>query len=156
MAKRVVFFGDSICVGQHVSVHKTWVSRMSRAIHDGLDTTVGDEELIVINASINGNTTRMALERMPFDAQQFGMDFMYTQFGLNDCNWWGTDKIVPRNTPAAYEANLKEIIERGRGAGAKKVAIGTNHGTTRFKPTHDGITLTYEDSRKNYNDIMPR
>jgi acyl-CoA thioesterase I len=156
MAVRIVFFGDSICVGQNVSVHKIWVSLMSQAIHSALDEYVlpTGQELIVSNPSINGNTTRMALERMPFDVQQGGADFVYTQFGLNDCNYWMTDKVVARVTAQSYEGNLKEIIARARGAGAKKVAIGTNHGTTRFAPTHAGIDITYEDSRKQYNDIV--
>jgi acyl-CoA thioesterase I len=156
MACRIVFFGDSICVGQNVSIHKIWVSKMAHAIHDALDSFVlpTGEELIVSNPSINGNTTRMALERMPFDVQQGGASFVYTQFGLNDCNYWLTDKVVPRVTASSYEGNLKEIVERARGAGAKKVAIGTNHGTTRFAPTHSHVSITYEDSRRAYNDIV--
>jgi acyl-CoA thioesterase I len=156
MAVRIVFFGDSICVGQNVSIHKIWVSLMSQAVHSALDGVVlpRGEELIVSNPSINGNTTRMALERMPFDVQQVGADFVYTQFGLNDCNYWMTDKVVARVTAHSFEGNLKEIIARARGAGAKKVAIGTNHGTTRFAPTHGAINITYEESRRQYNEII--
>jgi acyl-CoA thioesterase I len=158
MAIRIVFFGDSICVGQNVSIDKIWVNQMSVAIGSALSGYAAsvEQELIVANPSINGNTTRMALERMPFDVQQSGATFVYTQFGLNDCNYWATDNKLPRVSLAAYEANLREIVARARASGAGKVAIGTNHATIRSTPAFEGADFTYEDSRRAYNEAVRR
>lgn len=158
MVKRIVFFGDSICVGQHISDNHTWVTKTAHALHDGLDEILGEDELSVYNVSVNGNTTRMALERIQQDLQQFGADCFYTQFGLNDCNYWMTDRGLPRVSPMAFEANLKEIIERARRSEAKIVAIGTNHGTSKLLADNSKEQflkgISYEESRKKYNDII--
>jgi acyl-CoA thioesterase I len=113
---RVVFFGDSICVGQGVSLFKGWVTKIASGL-DLLSQEIG-REIVVVNASVNGNTTRQALERMPYEVQSHGVDILLTQFGLNDCNLWLTDGGLPRVSADAFAANLKEIIARGRRFGA--------------------------------------
>ena len=118
---RVIFFGDSVCVGQGVSLYHGWVTRTAQLL-DELSQAAG-REVIVINASINGNTTRQALERMPYDVQSHGADVMIVQFGLNDCNHWLTDHGLPRVSTDAYAANLKEIVRRGRRFGAHTVFL---------------------------------
>jgi len=82
---RIFFFGDSICFGQGVSPHFTWVTRLSRALDERLSSRA---DVLTQNPSVNGNTTRMALERMPYDVQSHAPDVLYIQFGLNDCNGW--------------------------------------------------------------------
>lgn len=149
---RVTFFGDSICVGQGVSIHSGWVTRIA-AMLDEMVAEAG-REIVVTNASVNGNTTRQALERMPYDVQSQGVDILIIQFGMNDCNYWQTDKGVPRVSPDAFKANLHEIINRGRTFGAKHIFLHTNHPTTRSKIKFPYSDITYEESNKKYNSII--
>lgn len=149
---RVVFFGDSICFGQGVSIHDGWVTRLSAFI-ESLAGKSG-RGAVVVNASVNGSTTRQALERMPYDVQSHGVDVLLVQFGLNDCNHWQTDKGVPRVSPRAFSANLHEIIDRGARFGARRVLLNTNHPTTRNSDLMAGGEITYEQSNRFYNAIV--
>lgn len=65
----------------------------------------------------------MALERMPFDVQTHKVDILVITFGMNDCNYWKTDQGLPRVSPDAFEANMKEIIMRGFRFGSRTVII---------------------------------
>jgi lysophospholipase L1-like esterase len=149
---RVVFFGDSICVGQGVSLYQGWVTRTARLL-DELGERSGCE-IIVINASVNGNTTRQALERMPYDVQSHGVDVLVVQFGLNDCNHWLTDRGVPRVSPEAFGANLQEIVRRGRLFGARTVFLNNNHPTSRNREPIPHTSATYEQFNRSYNAIV--
>jgi acyl-CoA thioesterase-1 len=147
------FFGDSIFFGQGVSPHKTWVTRLSQRVSDAC---AGACELVVQNPSANGNTTRMALERMAYDVQAHRPDVLVVQFGMNDCNVWQTDPGRPRVSPAAFAANLSEIIERGRKFGSREVILGVNHSTTRVQCKLPNVDYTYDEANRNYNTIIRR
>ena len=149
---RVVFFGDSICFGQGVSIHDGWVTRLSAFI-ESLAGKSG-RDAVVVNASVNGSTTRQALERMPYDVQSHGVDVLLVQFGLNDCNHWQTDNGVPRVSPRAFSANLHEIIDRGVRFGARRILLNTNHPTTRDTDVMAGGEMTYEQNNRFYNTIV--
>lgn len=146
---RIFFFGDSICFGQGVSPHATWVVRIARALHERFGN---DVDISVQNPSVNGNTTRMALERMPYDVQSHAPHILFVQFGMNDCNVWQTDGGHPRVSPAAFDANLSEIVARGRTFGAQEVILGTNHPTTRFDPMPN-VGHSYDAANRAYNDL---
>jgi acyl-CoA thioesterase I len=149
---RIVFFGDSICVGQGVSIYQGWVTRVAKMLDE---TWAGNGvEIIVVNASINGNTTRQALERMPYDVQSHGTDVLIVQFGLNDCNHWQTDGGVPRVSRDAFAANLLEIVERGERFGASAVLLNNNHPTNRDQALMAHADKTYEQSNREYNEIV--
>lgn len=149
---RVTFFGDSICVGQGVSIYRGWVTRIARDL-DELSQMIGRETLVT-NASVNGRTTRQALEDMPYSVQSAGVDLLIVQFGLNDCNYWASDKGVPRVSGPAFAANLAEIMARGCTFGAKKIFLNTNHPTIRGKDILPGTSITYENSNAEYNCII--
>jgi len=149
---RLVFFGDSICVGQYVPTPHTWVSRLSGKLHRVAEAH--GVELSVVNASVNGSTTRAALERMPQDVQKDGADVLLVQFGLNDCNYWQTDAGVPRVSPQAFAANLEEIVERGRRSGASRVLLNNNHSSGRDQDPLPGLGEPYERSNERYNEIV--
>lgn len=142
-------FGDSICFGQHVSPHMTWVTRLSQLVQ----TELSPREIIINNASINGNTTRQALERMPYDVQSHRPEFLLIQFGMNDCNYWQTDGGLPRVSARAFEANLCEMIERAIACGTRHIFMNTNHTTPR---THNfpWASCSYQESNERYNDII--
>lgn len=143
--QKLMFFGDSICIGQHISIHKGWVARLSKSFYN---------ELIVLNSSVNGRTTRQALEDMPYHIQEQYPNMLLIQFGMNDCNYWNSDNGHPRVSAKAFEANLEEIIKRAFIFGTKKIFLNTNHptGLNKFKISHTKIT--YEDSNKQYNNII--
>lgn len=150
--ERLIFFGDSICVGQGVSIHKGWVTRLAAHITDLCGKR--GREILVLNASINGNTTRQALERMPYDVQSHGVDFMIVQFGMNDCNCWQSDRGLPRVSLKSFGANLDEIIARAFIFGAKGVVLNTNHPTTRDQEKLPFTDITYQESNRRYNEVI--
>jgi acyl-CoA thioesterase-1 len=147
--RRLVFFGDSICVGQGVSIHLGWVTRIAAQ----LNQLVG-EEIVVVNASVNGNTSRQALERMPYEVQSHGVDILIVQFGMNDCNYWLSDRGLPRVSESSFAANLEEIIARGFTFGAKTIVLNTNHMTNRGGRTFPLTKVSYEQSNGRYNEII--
>src|SRR5579863_6684640 len=110
LSRRIIFFGDSIFVGQGVSPNQTFVTRLAA---DG-ETVYGTgvDAPAVYNCSVNGQTSRQALERIGFDVQSRGVDLMVLQLGLNDCNYWVTDRGLPRVSERGFVANLREIIDR--------------------------------------------
>lgn len=149
---RIVFFGDSICVGQGVSIHKGWVTRLSAQVSDRSKRL--NREYVVMNSSVNGNTTRQALERMPYDVQSHGVDLLIAQFGMNDCNFWESDRGMPRVSPRAFKANLHEIVDRAHIFGAQRVILNTNHPTARFNDLMADGTTTYQESNAAYSRII--
>lgn len=147
--KRLFFFGDSICFGQGVSIHKGWVPRIASGLELDLSFKVD-----VINAAVNGNNTRQALERMPYELQSQEPDAILVQFGMNDCNHWETDHGLPRVSPDAFRANMIEITTRALHFGAKCVFVNTNHPTTRTNELLPGGKSTYQQNNEAYNRIL--
>lgn len=148
---RVFFFGDSICFGQGVSLHKTWVSKISETITSMKVDSKAD--YLFANLGVNGNTTRLALERMPYDVQSHKPHVVIVQFGLNDCNYWDSDGGVPRVSKEAFVANINEIVERCFVHGALKVILNSNHPTLLPKklPTD---RVTYDQSNQEYSTLI--
>jgi len=149
---RVFFFGDSICFGQGISLHKGWVTRISSEL--SLLGAQLQRDIVVVNSSVSGNTTRQALERMPYDIQSQHPDAILIQFGMNDCNYWETDRGNPRVSTNAFAANLEEIIERALTFGAKKIFLHTNHPSGRNTVPMAHTDVTYQESNKRYNQLI--
>lgn len=149
---QIFFFGDSICFGQGVSIHKGWVTRLSAQL-ERLGHALG-RQVTVVNSSINGNTTRQALERMPYDVQSHGLDLLLVQFGMNDCNSWQSDRGLPRVSPRGFSANLHEIIDRGIRFGAQQVIVNTNHPTLRDQAVMPDAMQPYQQANAAYNAII--
>ncbi len=145
---RIVFFGDSITNGYGVSPHRTWVNRLSV----DLENLITPPPIVAV-CGVNGNTTRQALERMPFDVQSDGVRVIFIQFGLNDCNYWQTDAGVPRVSARAFEANLIEIAMRSEAHGSRAVFLATNHLTNKMLT---GVDVDYQESNSSYNKIIRR
>jgi lysophospholipase L1-like esterase len=135
-------------------MHKSWVSRIAAWIENMQPSLA--REVLVVNASVNGSTTRQALERMPYEVQSHGVDVLVVQFGMNDCNYWLTDRGLPRVSPAGFAANLAEIIDRAVHSGARRVFLNTNHPTTRTADRFPNTSKTYEESNREYNAIIRR
>ena len=148
----VFFFGDSICFGQGVSVHHGWVTHIAEKLNEF--SRQYNTEVIVINSAVNGCTTRQALERMPYDIQSWKVDIITVQFGMNDCNYWKTDRGVPRVSPAGFAANLEEIISRARAFNINNIFLSTNHPSTHDQQIMPYTDITYQDSNRQYNEII--
>jgi lysophospholipase L1-like esterase len=144
------FFGDSICFGQFISPNRTWVNKVTEKLEKIFP------RLIVQNPSVNGRTTRQALEDMHYQLEVQNPNLVYVQFGMNDCNYWVTNNGAPRVSIAAFEANLTEIILRARLAGAWQVFLATNHPSSRTSPYSSipGLTISYQDSNAYYNKAI--
>ena len=150
---KVLFFGDSICVGQYVSIHKGWVTRISQRLSE---LEPPDARFVVVNASANGRTTRQALEAMPYEVQSQHPEVMILQFGMNNCNYWASDPGVPRVSPKAFEANLEEIMERAFNCGTQTVLLNTNHPSGLTDRIMNGTTFSYQKSCEQYNELIRR
>ena len=121
---RLIFFGDSICFGQFISPHKIWVNKFSEYLGNSYN---------IINTSISGNTTRMALDRMQYDVLSHTPNICYIQFGLNDCNIWQSDNNIPRVPLNSFYANILEMIERLHAIKCIKLYLATNHPSIKSK-----------------------
>lgn len=149
---KVYFFGDSVCSGQGISLHRGWVARISERLE-----SISNElahPLLVVNSAVNGRTTRQALESMPFEIQNHSPEVLLVQYGMNDCNYWASDRGVPRVSPRAFSANLEEIVERARVFGASRVFLNTNHPTLRDRERMAPAGPTYEESNALYNELV--
>lgn len=149
---RVFFFGDSICVGQGVSIHKGWVTRIAETLSMLAEET--GNEIVTVNASVSGDQTRQALERMPYHIQSQDPDIVIVQFGMNDCNHWATDHGVARVSIKAFQANLEEMVVRSLNFGCRRVILHTNHPTGLDKEIMTNSTITYQESNALYNTAI--
>lgn len=148
---KVLFFGDSICVGQAVSAHRSWVVRVSEALFSwGMAKNCS---VVVLNDSLNGSTTTQALERLHFVMGNRIFDVVVVQFGLNDCNYWDSGHGRPRVVPETFRSNLVEINDSFCRQGTKKVMFMTNQPTKKNKYFEIPNT-SYEDSNKEYNEYI--
>lgn len=148
----IFFFGDSICVGQYVSIHNGWVTKISAKLSEFGETH--NLQIIVTNASANGRTTRQALEIINYEVLSSSPDILIVQFGMNDCNYWKTEKGFPRVSHKSFEANLEEIILRALNHGVKKIVVNTNHPTGKDYEYLPFTNITYQQSNKKYNQLI--
>lgn len=142
------FFGDSICVGQGVSLYKGWVTGVARASLDLSEALA--VPIKVFNASVNGRTTRQALEDMPYAVQSQSVDAIWIQYGLNDCNFWDSDFGLPRVSIGGYRENLLEMVARAQASGVKKVIVANNHPTNLNKAGSSVSGEVYEANNREY------
>ncbi len=152
LSRRIIFFGDSICIGQGVSPNQTWVTRLAAEAEEVYGS--GADAPAVYNCSVNGHTSRQALERIAFDVQSHGVDLMVLQFGLNDCNYWVTDRGLPRVGERGFAANLREIIDRALWFGARLILLNTNHPVKKVLEKHAFFAVSYADSSRRYNEVV--
>lgn len=146
----IIFFGDSVCTGQHVAIHKGWVTQVSSMLCQL--GKMHETELVVTNASVNGRTTRQALEHINYEILSHYPEIVIVQFGMNDCNYWKSDKGLPRVSEQAFSANIREIIDRVKLFGTKYIFLNTNHPTALDKNVFPYTNITFQESNKLYNE----
>jgi lysophospholipase L1-like esterase len=141
--KKFVFFGDSITYGQYVDPEHIWTTIITNNLSK-------NKELITFRNAVSGETSRQLLLRYSRDVQEITPDILTIQCGLNDCNYWQTDKGLPRVSKGSYRANLNEMIDRAYAFNIKKIIFIGSHPVT--KKITGPITL--EKSRREYNEIF--
>lgn len=147
--KNFVFFGDSIFVGQYISIEKTFVSKTANFF------SKTNNSLIFHNRSVNGCTTRQALERMDFDIFGLNPDIVNIQFGINDCNIWETDFGHQKVCKQSYIENIKEMIDRCLYKKVKYIIINSNHPLNRHKNLPNS-KLSYEQMNTQYSSELTK
>ena len=152
LSRRIIFFGDSICIGQGVSPNQTWVTRLAAEAEEVCGA--GADAPAVYNCSVNGHTSRQALERIGFDVQSHGVDLMVLQFGLNDCNYWVTDRGLPRVGERGFTANLHEIIDRALRFGARRISFTPITRRRRFSTSIRSSKSPTSTSNRRYNELI--
>lgn len=105
----IACIGDSCTFGQNVRADQAWPHRLwALTGHD------------VRNLGVNGDTTRLGLERWHRDVDLVKPDVVVIQFGHNDANLWhGRERV----SVDAYRANLHEMCHYVQGT----VVILTPH-----------------------------
>jgi len=144
---KIVFYGDSICAGQRWPTHLCWVTKISQKLWNR------NNNIVVSNFSINGRTTRQALETVQREIQQDAPNILVVQFGMNDCNFWQTNNGLPRVSKKSFKSNLIEIIQRARSFGVSEVVLITNHPTLKHEKK-EYAAKSYQQSNKEYNEII--
>ena len=149
---RIIFylFGDSICYGQFVNLHQIWTTNLATSLNAIPNL---EADVLFQNASVNGNTTRQALERMHYDVTSHRPDYLMIQFGINDSNYWATDKKVPRVSKKAFVANLENMVERAVNSGTRHCFINTNHPLLKGEFEHFP-EKTHSQTNAEYNDLI--
>ena len=111
---RIVCFGDSVTgVYYHSGDRRAWCDLVGIA----LQRLYPRARLEMINAGVSGNTTADGLQRMAADVLGHHPQLVIVMFGLND---------VTRVTPEDFRANLRQIVQRSREAGAEVMLMTPN------------------------------
>lgn len=138
---RIVFLGDSITRGgwAEVVANKLVVPKTRITCH---------------NLGVNGDTTRLGLERLP-DVYRLRPDIVTIQFGANDCNIWDSDNGVERVNERSFYYNLIEMIRKIRAHGTHDIILLTTHLKPRDTTIGYGETLSsYNHHLAQYNDYI--
>lgn len=106
---RVVFLGDSLTAGYGLSESETFAARVAELL------AAEGTPIEAINAGVSGDTSAGGLARLDWVLRQ-RPDVLVVELGPND---------GLRGLPLdATEENLREVIHRGREAGARVLLVG--------------------------------
>lgn len=123
----ILVVGDSISYGEHLP------DRLTQAWPWLLGGMLGTD---VVNLSVCGDTTRLALERAG-EWQAMMRPTVIFQLGVNDANQWESDRGLPRVGAGAFYANLEEMVIRATHFGARIVVLATVARHERAVPSAD-------------------
>ncbi|MEN6302443.1 MAG: SGNH/GDSL hydrolase family protein, partial [Armatimonadia bacterium] len=120
---KIAGLGDSITgVYYHTGGRRAWTEMLGLA----LQRLYPQAKLETINAGLSGNVSGDGLRRLEKDVLAHHPDVVVVMFGMND---------VARATPEAYEANLRQIVDKCRATGAEVVLCTPNTiGTDPSRP----------------------
>ncbi|RUO79549.1 arylesterase [Pseudidiomarina taiwanensis] len=114
----LVVLGDSLSAGYGMAQSESWVGVLQQRWQQS------HPDITLINASISGDTTQGALNRLAGVLETHQPDYVFVELG-------GNDGLRGFN-PATIQANLLEIIDKAQAAGAQvalsQIRIPPNYG----------------------------
>ena len=132
----ILVVGDSLSAGYGVAVDATWVALLQRRL------TKEGYGYRVVNASISGDTTGGALNRLPRALELHRPAIVVLELGGND----GLRGLPLKQVRTNFDAMLKQIKARG----AKPVLIGMRMPTNYGAEYADGFHALYGELAKRY------
>lgn len=133
----ILVVGDSLSAGYGVAVNATWVALLERRL------TNQGYGYRVVNASISGDTTGGALNRLPRALELHEPEIVILELGGND----GLRGLPLKQVRANFEAMLTQIKARG----AKPVLIGMRMPTNYGPAYADGFHALYGELAKKHD-----
>ena len=76
--KKMLILGDSLSAGYGIPLEKQWVKIVQQKLDED------NKRLVLINASLSGETTKGGLSRLPALLNTFSPDFLFIELGAND------------------------------------------------------------------------
>jgi acyl-CoA thioesterase-1 len=129
--------GDSLSAGYGVAVNATWVALLERRLaNEGYGYRV-------VNASISGDTTGGALNRLPRALELHRPAIVILELGGND----GLRGLPLKQVRANFETMLTQV----RAAGARPVLIGMRMPTNYGPDYTEGFYKLYGELAKKYD-----
>ena len=144
----ILLFGDSISAGQYVEPRY----RFPEILRNLLKEEFANVHLDVVAKS--GQTTRQALLHFPECVNEYPVDILFVQIGINDANYWQSEGgRHPRVGLKAFTENCKEIIDRAMLAGVSQIRFFTSHKLEKMV-LKNGWQANFNDLIKPYNDSI--
>ncbi|MFA0157574.1 arylesterase [Vibrio sp. 10N.261.46.A3] len=106
---KLLVLGDSLSAGYNMDIKQSWPSLLPVAL------AKHDKTVTVVNGSISGDTTGNGLARLPQLLEEHAPDTVLIELGAND----GLRGFPPK----LMSANLDQIIEQIKAAGAKPIMM---------------------------------
>ncbi|MCG9640213.1 MULTISPECIES: arylesterase [Vibrio] len=106
---KLLVLGDSLSAGYNMDIKQSWPSLLPDAL------AKHDKAVTVVNGSISGDTTGNGLARLPQLLEEHAPDTVLIELGAND----GLRGFPPK----LMSANLDQIIEQIKAAGAKPIMM---------------------------------
>lgn len=127
-APRVVFLGDSLAAGYGLAEDEAFPARVAKNLA-ALGTPIH-----LVNAGVSGDTTAGGLSRLDWVLRQKPA-ILVVELGAND---------GLRGQPLeGIEGNLREIVRRGKAAGAKVLLVGMKMPPNYGREYTDGFAALY-------------
>ncbi len=125
--QNLLLFGDSITAGQYVPPSDRFTEKLRHFFYKE-SYNLGFDVL-----AVSGQTTRQALLCFPGYINEYKVDYLLVQLGINDANYWQSEGgLHPRVSSGAFRENVLEIIERAKLAGVQQVRLVTNHSINKL------------------------
>ena len=128
-ALRVAFLGDSLSAGYGVAESEAFPAVVERRLREE------GQAVEVLNAGVSGDTSAGGLSRLDWVLRS-SPDVLVVELGAND---------ALRGQPlAGIASNLREIVRRARGRGARVLLLGMDIPTSYGPQYSRGFTELYE------------
>ena len=144
----ILIFGDSISAGQYVEPKY----RFSESLRNFLRDEFANVHLDVVAKS--GQTSRQALLHFPDSVNEYPVDILFVQLGINDANYWDSEGgRHPRVSLGAFTENCKEIVDRAVLFGVGQIRLFTSHKLEKMV-MKNGKQVQLNELVKPYNDAI--